>query len=183
MGAVTSSRAVRLWAAVRRAPRALYEELWAAPADRVPRMEEPNAPVWRPVFLVLLVITAIGVLVIRTFELTPFGAAISGLALLVAVAQSVALVAGMIRPVGAWWAATALAFMAALVTVASVPSVHPTYPGPVAAYPTPSRGRRYRAVPCSCWRCGSGPAVRRPRWRSRWLRRCSSPCVRRRCHM
>ncbi|WP_405191759.1 sensor histidine kinase [Streptomyces anulatus] len=140
MGAVTSSRAVRLWAAVRRAPRALYEELWAAPADRVPRMEEPNAPVWRPVFLVLLVITAIGVLVIRTFELTPFGAAISGLALLVAVAQSVALVAGMIRPVGAWWAATALAFMAALVTVASVPSVHPTYPGPVAAYPTPFAG-------------------------------------------
>lgn len=140
MGAVASSRAVRLRAAVRRAPRALYEELWAAPADRVPRMEEPNAPMWRPVFLVLLVITAICVLVIRIFELTPFGAAISGLALLVAVAQSVALVAGMIRPVGGWWAATALAFMAALVTVASVPPVHPTYPGPVAAYPTPFAG-------------------------------------------
>ncbi|MFJ9112740.1 histidine kinase [Streptomyces sp. NPDC102283] len=140
MGAVTSSRAVRLRAAVRRVPRALYEELWAAPADRVPRMEEPNAPVWRPVFLVLLVITAVGVLVIRTFELTPFGTSIGGLALLVAVAQSVVLVAGMIRPVGAWWAATALAFMAALVTVASVPPVHPTYPGPVSAYPTPFAG-------------------------------------------
>lgn len=162
VGAVTS-RAVRLRAAVRRAPRALYGELWAAPVDRVPRMGEPNAPVWRPVFLVLLVLIAVGVTVIRTVELTPYGAAVSGLAVLVAVAQSAALVAGMIRPVGAWWAATVLAFVAALVTVASVPSVHPTYPGPVTAYPTPSRGRRCRAVRCSCWRCGSGPAARRPR--------------------
>lgn len=169
MGAVTS-RAVRLRAAVRRAPRALYEELWAAPVDRVPRMGEPNAPVWRPVFLVLLVLVAVGVTVIRTVELTPYGAAVSGLAVLVAVAQSVALVAGMIRPVGAWWAATVLAFIAALVTVASVPPVHPTYPGPVAAYPTPFAGWRCRAVRCSCWRCGSGRAARWPRWRSRWRR-------------
>ncbi|MFH9267176.1 sensor histidine kinase [Streptomyces sp. NPDC017546] len=140
MGAVTSSRAVRLRAAVRRLPRALYEELWAAPVDRVPRMGEPNAPVWRPVFLVLLVITAVGVAVIRTVELTPYGASVSGLAVLVAVAQSAALVAGMIRPVGAWWAATALAFVAVLVTVASFPSYHPVYPGPVAAYPAPFAG-------------------------------------------
>ncbi|MFG3405881.1 sensor histidine kinase [Streptomyces sp. NPDC048142] len=146
MGAVTSSRAVRLRAAVRRAPRALYEELWAAPADRVPRMGEPGSPVWRPVFLVLLVIIAIGFTVVRTVELTPHGAAVSGLAVLVAVAQSAALVAGMIRPVGAWWAATALAIVAVLVTVAAAPPDH-LYPwlkglpvSPEALYPAPFAG-------------------------------------------
>ncbi|MEU5231893.1 sensor histidine kinase [Streptomyces anulatus] len=145
MGAVTS-RAVRLRAAVRRAPRALYGELWAAPVDRVPRMGEPNAPVWRPVFLVLLVLIAVGVTVIRTVELTPYGAAVSGLAVVVAVAQSAALVAGMIRPVGAWWAATVLAFVAVLLTMAAAPTEHP-YPwmnslpvSPEFLYPTPFAG-------------------------------------------
>ncbi|MFE1369096.1 sensor histidine kinase [Streptomyces anulatus] len=145
MGAVTS-RAVRLRAAVRRAPRALYGELWAAPVDRVPRMGEPNAPVWRPVFLVLLVLIAVGVTVIRTVELTPYGASVSGLAVLVAVAQSAALVAGMIRPVGAWWAATVLAFVAVLLTMAAAPTEHP-YPwmnglpmSPEFLYPTPFAG-------------------------------------------
>ncbi|WP_257138393.1 sensor histidine kinase [Streptomyces sp. rh34] len=112
---------------MRRVPRALHEELWAAPVDRVPRMGEPNAPVWRPVFLVLLVITAVAVVVIRTVELTPYGASVSGLAVLMAVAQSTALVAGMIRPVGAWWAATALSVVAVLVTVAAAPA-DPPYP-------------------------------------------------------
>ncbi|WP_329163547.1 sensor histidine kinase [Streptomyces anulatus] len=145
MGAVTS-RAVRLRAAVRRAPRALYGELWAAPVDRVPRMGEPNAPVWRPVFLVLLVLVAVGVTVIRTVELTPYGASVSGLAVLVALAQSAALVAGMIRPVGAWWAATVLAFVAVLLTMAAAPTEHP-YPwmnglpvSPEFLYPTPFAG-------------------------------------------
>ncbi|WP_228924146.1 sensor histidine kinase [Streptomyces sp. DH7] len=145
MGAVTS-RAVRLRAAVRRAPRALYGELWAAPVDRVPRMGEPNAPVWRPVFLVLLVLIAVGVTVIRTVELTPYGASVSGLAVLVAIAQSAALVAGMIRPLGAWWAATVLAFVAVLLTVAAAPTEHP-YPwmnglpvSPEFLYPTPFAG-------------------------------------------
>lgn len=145
MEAVTSSRAVRLRAAVHRAPRALYEELWAAPVDRVPRMGEPNAPVWRPVFLVLLVIAAVGVVVIRTVELTPYGAAVSGLAVLVAVAQSTVLVAGMIRPVGAWWAATALAIVAVLVTVAAptdlpYPWVNGLPVSPEFLYPTPFAG-------------------------------------------
>ncbi|MFY0509087.1 histidine kinase [Streptomyces anulatus] len=131
---------------MRRAPRALYGELWAAPVDRVPRMGEPNAPVWRPVFLVLLVLIAVGVTVIRTVELTPYGASVSGLAVLVAVAQSAALVAGMIRPVGAWWAATALAFVAVLLTMAAAPTEHP-YPwmnglpvSPEFLYPTPFAG-------------------------------------------
>ncbi|MFF9739537.1 sensor histidine kinase [Streptomyces sp. NPDC014376] len=124
VGAVTSSGAVRLRAAVRRVPRALYEELWAAPADRVPRMEEPNVPVWRPVFLVLLVIASVGIAVVRTGELTPYGAPVSGLAVLVAVAQSAALVAGMFRPVGAWWSMTALAVVALLFTVAAAPRGH-----------------------------------------------------------
>ncbi|MFD0042786.1 histidine kinase [Streptomyces anulatus] len=131
---------------MRRAPRALYGELWAAPVDRVPRMGEPNAPVWRPVFLVLLVLIAVGVTVIRTVELTPYGASVSGLAVLVAVAQSAALVAGMIRPVGAWWAATVLAFVAVLLTMAAAPTEHP-YPwmnglpvSPEFLYPTPFAG-------------------------------------------
>lgn len=64
-------RGARLRAAVRGAPRALYEELWSEPADRVPRMGEADAPVWRPVFLVLLVIAAVGIMVIRTVELSP----------------------------------------------------------------------------------------------------------------
>ncbi|MFJ8843817.1 sensor histidine kinase [Streptomyces cyaneofuscatus] len=117
MGAVTSSRAVRLRAAVRRAPRALYEELWAAPADRVPRMGEPDAPVWRPSLLVLLTIAAACFAVPRTNELTAYPTGgISGWAVLAAVAQSAALVAGMIRPVGAWWAATVLSVTTVLVT-------------------------------------------------------------------
>ncbi|WP_369020241.1 sensor histidine kinase [Streptomyces californicus] len=119
-----STGAVRLRAAVRRAPRALYEELWAAPADRVPRMGEPDSPAWRPVFLVALVFVAVGIATARTVELTPHGAAVSGLAVLVAIAQAAALVAGMFRPVGAWWAATALAVVAILATAAAVPR-HP----------------------------------------------------------
>ncbi|NUW00402.1 sensor histidine kinase [Streptomyces sp. CAI 127] len=117
MRAVTSSRAVRLRAAVRRAPRALYEELWAEPADRVPRMGEPDAPVWRPVFLVLLVFAAAIFAVPRAYELsTDPVTGVSGWAVLAALAQSVALLAGMIRPVGAWWAATALSVATVLAT-------------------------------------------------------------------
>ncbi len=119
MGAVgaATSRAVRLRAAVRRAPRALYGELWAAPADRVPRMGEPDAPVWRPSLLVLLVVVAACLAVPRTNELAVDATAgVSGWAVLAALAQSAALVAGMIRPVGAWWAATALSVATVLVT-------------------------------------------------------------------
>lgn len=116
MGAVTS-RAVRLRAAVRRAPRALYGELWAAPVDRVPRMGEPDAPVWRPSLLVLLIIVAACFAVPRTNELTVDATSgVSWWAVLAALASSAALVAGMIRPVGAWWAATALSAATVLVT-------------------------------------------------------------------
>lgn len=146
VGDVKAAWGVRLRAAVRRAPRVLYEDLWAAPADRVPRMGEAGAPVWRPVFLVMLVITAVGVTVIRTVELSPHGAAVSGLAVLLAVAQSAVLVAGMGRPVGAWWAATALTVVSVLVVVASAPSELP-YPlvstgplSPQVLYPSPFAG-------------------------------------------
>ncbi|MET9772055.1 sensor histidine kinase [Streptomyces sp. NPDC006415] len=117
MGAVSSSRAVRLRAAVRRAPRTLYEDLWAAPADRVPRMGEPDAPVWRPVFLVLLVFAAAFFAVPRAYELsTDPVTGVGGWAVLAALAQSVVLLAGMVRPVGAWWAATALSVATVLAT-------------------------------------------------------------------
>lgn len=115
MGAVTS--AVRLRAAVRRAPRALYEELWAAPADQVPRMGEPDAPQWRPVFLLVLIFAAAFFAVPRTNELTTDpSTGVSGWAASAALAQSVVLVAGMVRPVGAWWAATALSVTTVLFT-------------------------------------------------------------------
>ncbi|MFJ7325110.1 sensor histidine kinase [Streptomyces cyaneofuscatus] len=146
MGDVKAAWGVRLRAAVRRAPRVLYEDLWAAPADRVPRMGEAGAPVWRPVFLVMLVITAVGVTVIRTFELAPHGASVNGPTVLLAVAQSAVLVAGMGRPVGAWWAATALTVVSVLVVVASAPSELP-YPlvstvplSPQVLYPSPFAG-------------------------------------------
>lgn len=146
MGAVTSSRAVRLRAAVRRVPRALYEELWAAPADRVPRMGEPGAPVWRPSLLVLLVLVAVGIMVVRTNELVPRGGPVYLFAVLSACAQSAALVAGMIRPVGAWWTATALSVVTELVTAATAPTEgsYPWIPGvfpmPELLYPPPFAG-------------------------------------------
>lgn len=146
VGGVKAPWGVRLSAAVRRVPRALYEDLWAAPADRMPRMGEPGSPVWRPVFLVALVFMAIGVAVIRAVELSPHGSRIGELSVLVAVAQSVALVAGMARPVGAWWAATALTVVAVLVVVAGAPSELP-YPlvsmvplTPQVLYPSPFAG-------------------------------------------
>ncbi|MGA5469143.1 sensor histidine kinase [Streptomyces arboris] len=53
----------------------------------------------------------------RTNELTTYpSGGISWWAVLAAVAQSAALVAGMIRPVGAWWAATVLSVATVLVT-------------------------------------------------------------------
>ncbi|MFI1185152.1 sensor histidine kinase [Streptomyces californicus] len=108
---------MRLRAAVCRAPRALYEELWAAPADRVPRMGEPDAPVWRPSLLVLLIIAAACFTVPRTNELvTKASDGVGGWAVAAALAQSVVLVAGMVRPVGAWWAATTLSVTTVLVT-------------------------------------------------------------------
>ncbi|MEW1610804.1 sensor histidine kinase [Streptomyces sp. NPDC088744] len=131
---------------MRRAPRALYEDLWSSPADRVPRMGEVAAPVWRPVFLVLLVIIAVGLTVLRTVELSPHGGTVSGLAVLVAVAQSAVLVAGMSRPVEAWWAATALTVVAALVVVAGAPADDPFRRisgvplSPEVLYPSPFAG-------------------------------------------
>lgn len=146
MGAVASSRAVRLRAAVRRAPHVLYEELWAAPADRMPRMGEPGAPVWRPSLMVLLVITAVGIMVVRTNELVPHGGPVYLFAVMSACAQSAALVAGMIRPVGAWWTATALSVVTGLVTAATAPTegsrlwIPGVFPMPELLYPPPFAG-------------------------------------------
>ncbi|MFJ1593232.1 sensor histidine kinase [Kitasatospora albolonga] len=131
---------------MRRAPRVLYEDLWAGPADRVPRRGEPGAPVWRPALLVLLVIAAVVVAVVRTQELVPHGSQVPLFAVLAAGAQSAVLVAGMIRPVGAWWAATALSVGTVLVSAATAPPELP-YPlvngVPLASevlYPAPFAG-------------------------------------------
>nr|WP_239144384.1 sensor histidine kinase [Streptomyces sp. SID14515] len=133
-------------AAARRAPHALYEELWAAPADRVPRMGEPGSPVWRPSLLVLLVITAVGIMVVRVSELVPQGSPVYLFAILAAGAQSAALVAGMIRPVGAWWTATALSVVTVVVTEATAPTegsfpwIPGVFPMPELLYSPPFAG-------------------------------------------
>ncbi|OSC65353.1 two-component sensor histidine kinase [Streptomyces sp. BF-3] len=80
-------------------------------------MGEPDAPAWRPSLLVLLIIAAACFAVPRTNELvTDASNGVSGWAVLAALAQSAVLVAGMIRPVGAWWAATSLSVTTVLVT-------------------------------------------------------------------
>ncbi|MFE2292927.1 sensor histidine kinase [Streptomyces sp. NPDC059452] len=128
------SGVARLRDAVRRLPRLLYEDLWAAPADRVPRMGEPGAPVWRPALLVLLVIVAVVAAVVRSAELVPHGSHVYLFAVVAAGAQSTALVAGMIRPVGAWWAMTALSVGTVLVTAYNAPTRVP-YPWIPASFP------------------------------------------------
>ncbi|WP_411083258.1 sensor histidine kinase [Streptomyces sp. cmx-18-6] len=114
---VKGSGGARVRAVVRRAPRALYADLWARPADRVPRMGEADAPAWRPTLVMLMIFAAACFAVPRTNELVPHPAGgIGGWAVAAALAQSAVLVAGMFRPVGAWWAATALSVVTVAVT-------------------------------------------------------------------
>ncbi|MBT2394434.1 sensor histidine kinase [Streptomyces sp. ISL-100] len=98
----------RLVAALRGVPRALREDLWTAPADPLPPMGSPGWPVWRPVFGVLLVLVAAAIAVVHVSDLVSPGAGIPGYVVLLAVLQSAVLVAGMSRPLSAWWASTVL---------------------------------------------------------------------------
>ncbi|MFF0288064.1 sensor histidine kinase [Streptomyces sp. NPDC005262] len=96
----------RLRAALRRAPRALFEDL-TAPADPLPAMGEPGWPVWRPVFAMALVIGAVFLTAFHMTQLSPAdGGSIPPYAVLLGMVQGAALVAGMFRPVAAWWVST-----------------------------------------------------------------------------
>ncbi|WP_406407458.1 sensor histidine kinase [Streptomyces sp. NBC_01643] len=98
----------RLRTALRRAPRALFEDL-TAPADPLPAMGHPGWPVWRPVFGMVLVFCAVALAVVQVNDLAPVdGRAIPGYAVLLGIGQAAALIVGMFRPVAAWWASTVL---------------------------------------------------------------------------
>ncbi|MFI5628617.1 sensor histidine kinase [Streptomyces sp. NPDC051664] len=106
----------RLRAALRRAPRALFEDL-TAPADPLPAMGGPGWPVWRPVFGMVLVFCAVALAVVQVSALAPVGGrAIPGYAVLLGIGQAAALIGGMFRPVSAWWASTVLMVVTARIT-------------------------------------------------------------------
>lgn len=146
----------RLRAALRRAPRALFEDL-TAPADPLPAMGAPGWPVWRPVFGMVLVFCAMALAVVQVNALAPVdGGAVPGYAVLLGIAQAAALIVAMSRPVSAWWASTVLMVVTARITEPGL--------SPDALFPGPSRGSCSSAGCCSCWHCGSVPAGRQGRW-------------------
>ncbi|MFJ3698722.1 histidine kinase [Streptomyces sp. NPDC090052] len=98
----------RVRAAVRRAPHALLHGL-TDPADPLPAGARPGRASWRPVLVVPLVLCAALLAVTQANSLAPDeDGAIPGFTVLLGLAQGVALVAGMFRPVLAWWASTGL---------------------------------------------------------------------------
>ncbi|MGW3799146.1 sensor histidine kinase [Streptomyces clavifer] len=98
----------RLRERLRGLPRGLYGDLWALPVDPVPAAGRPGAPAWRPVFGMLLALGAGAVALFHVYDLIPHGAGIPLYAVLLAVGQSAALIAGMSRPLYAWWVSLAL---------------------------------------------------------------------------
>ncbi len=95
--------------------RALRADLWTADPDRLPGTARPGWLKWRPVLLVPLVLGAVLLLVTNTNEYAFNYRLGTGVGLLLAGVQSVALVAALYRPVPAWWATTIT------MVVASVP--------------------------------------------------------------
>lgn len=96
------------WRRLRGLPRALYEDLWAVPVDPLPAHGPPGAPEWRPVLAMLLSLAAAVIALVHVYDLVPPGAGIPGYASLLVVCQSGALVAGLFRPLHAWWVSLAL---------------------------------------------------------------------------
>lgn len=105
-GALAAGR--RLAAALRRLPRTLREDLWTSPVDPVPAPGRPGAPIWRPVFGMLLATVASAITLFHVYDLIPHGSGIPVYAVLLAVLQSAALISGMARPLYAWWASLGL---------------------------------------------------------------------------
>lgn len=111
-------------AAVRRAPRALLHDL-TDPAD--PVREWPGHTSWRPVLVVPMVLCAVLLALMQANSLAPDNdGAVPGFPLLLGIAQAVALVAAMFRPVAAWWASTGLVTTLAL----TEPGIGATVPYP-----------------------------------------------------
>ncbi|MGW0784478.1 sensor histidine kinase [Streptomyces sp. NPDC002913] len=98
----------RITAALRGLPRMLREDLWTSPVDPVPPVGAPGAPVWRPAFGMLLTLGVTAVALWHVPDLVPHGAAIPEYVVLLAVCQSLALLAGMWQPLYAWWASLVL---------------------------------------------------------------------------
>lgn len=105
-GAVAAGR--RLAAASKKLPRTLREDLWTAPVDPVPPAGHPGAPIWRPVFGVLLTTAAAAIALFHVYDLIPDGSGIPVHVVVLAMLQSAALIAGMSRPLHAWWASLGL---------------------------------------------------------------------------
>ncbi|WP_343235298.1 histidine kinase [Streptomyces sp. SID10853] len=111
-----------LLAALRSAPRALVRDL-TLPSDPLPAAGQPGYPVWRPVLAIPLVICAALLAPLQIGALQPDGGgAVPGLTVLLGIGQAAALVAGLFRPLSAWWASTAL--MVAL-TCLTEPGIRP----------------------------------------------------------
>ncbi|MFJ5294697.1 sensor histidine kinase [Streptomyces sp. NPDC088348] len=103
-------------AAVRRAPRTLLHDL-LEPADTRPAMGQPGYSSWRPVFVVLVVLCAALLAPMQANSLAPAGGgSIPVLTVLLGIAEGGALVAGLFRPVAAWWASTVLLAATAVCT-------------------------------------------------------------------
>lgn len=98
----------RLVVRLRRLPRTLYEDLWASPVDPLPAPGRPGSPVWRPVFAMLLALAAATVTLFHVYDLIPPGAGVPASVVLFAVLQSATLIAGLSRPLYAWWVSLVL---------------------------------------------------------------------------
>lgn len=114
-----------LAARVRAFPRRLYEDLWASPVDPLPAPGRPGAPVWRPVFGLLLSLGAVTVALLHVSDLVPPGAGVPTYAVLLVVLQAVALIAGMSRPLYAWWASLVLLLVSVRLTEPVLPGLAP----------------------------------------------------------
>ncbi|MFD5099769.1 sensor histidine kinase [Streptomyces albidochromogenes] len=98
----------RLVAALRAVPRTLREDLWTGAAAPLPRVERPGWLVWQPAVVMLLVMCAALLALVNVNDLAAdWGHGLgTRYALLLAGAQSVALVVAAFRPPAAWWLVT-----------------------------------------------------------------------------
>ncbi|MER5556295.1 sensor histidine kinase [Streptomyces sp. NPDC002793] len=121
----------RIGAALRGLPRRLREDLWSAPVDPVPPVDAPGYPVWRPVFGMLLTLGVSVVAVWHVPDLVPHGAGVPEYAVLLVVAQALALLTGMWQPLYAWWASLVLMVVSVRITASvTVPGALFPWTGP-----------------------------------------------------
>ncbi|MDF6022161.1 sensor histidine kinase [Streptomyces sp. JH34] len=98
----------RVVGVLRGLPHMLREDLWTSPVDPVPPAGTPGSPVWRPAFGLLLTLGAAFVSVWHVPDLVPLGAAVPEYVVLLVVCQALALLAGLWRPLHAWWVSLVL---------------------------------------------------------------------------